>query len=289
MKLALLSLFCFFAFAQASTVSTKSFLYNGSQSTQLLNLLTEKTHTEYRYEQRQSICTREVVVYVTVCSGNPPACYPVPQTRWESYPCIQTVSVPYQVKDYDVQADVNFSIKSTSSSLKLAESFRATLNGDTLTIDSTGTKNFFHVSKTQLNAEFRGSIKFITANIEVELVEANPVLEALAVNNMYVANDVLQFNTGKVSSLENVKFNLNVQNRKIIGSDMTIFDRDLFDSEVSIENQLAKISLKDLGIELLPGRNFLTVTVSLDAQGDVLNKAQFNSLDASGTLLYKIR
>ena len=54
----------------ASTVDTKTFVYDGSINSVELLLRAEKTHTEYRVEHRQSTCYRqELAGYRTVCSG----------------------------------------------------------------------------------------------------------------------------------------------------------------------------------------------------------------------------
>ena len=107
MLVGLLSIALSFA-AIASSGETKTFTYDGTQNSIELLLKGDKTHTEYRYENRNTICYRtEIVGYRTVCSGGgypgpgprpgprpPQNCYSQPIYRNVSYPCVETVRIP---------------------------------------------------------------------------------------------------------------------------------------------------------------------------------------------------
>ena len=79
MLVGLLSLALSFA-SIASSGETKTFTYDGAQNSVELLLRGEKTHTEYRYETRTTVCYRtEIVGYRTVCTGSGPG-YPGPRS-----------------------------------------------------------------------------------------------------------------------------------------------------------------------------------------------------------------
>jgi len=317
MVLGLFSLALSFS-ALSSTIDTKTFTYDGSVSSVELLLKTEKTHTEYRVEQRQSTCYRqEVYGHRTVCTGGGyygpgpgfpgpgrrpypgpgpvRSCWTEPMYRTVPYSCIQTVSIPYEVKDFDVDARVIVDVTKLSPEATPGETFKVTLNGDNLSFDVVGSKKFFIVKKQQANrSSMNGSVKMIDGLLAAELVEAAPVLKAIKMTDISVENGVLNFNIGPVASMDNLGFSLKVVKVKTFGSDTTLLDRELLASEIEVKAasegaSTAGVNVSKLGVELADGKFSLTAKTFAKFGGNLMNSSQFEELSASRTLIYKVR
>lgn len=295
----------------ASTGETKTFTFDGTQNSVELLLRGEKTHTEYRYEQRTTTCYRtEVVGYRTICTGGPGPGYPGPRPgprptpgrtcyrepiyRQVAYPCTQTIQIPYEVKDFDVDARVLLDVKNLSTVATPGEKFVVTLHGDDLSIQTVGSKRFFIMLKKQdLRESMSGAVKFMDAFYGLELIEAAPVLKALKMTNISIANDVLNFKLGQIENRTNIGFSLNIVKKKI-GSDIVLFDRELDASEVMINTNAAgsaaDVNVEKLGVNLDGGKYGLTAKAFFKAAGTLMNKSQFGEgLETSRTLIYSIR
>ena len=292
----------------ASTTDVKTFTYDGTQNSVELLLRAEKTHTEYRYEQRQTTCFRtEIVGYRTICNGGgypgprpyprpgPTNCYRQPIYRQVAYPCTQTVQVPYEVKDFDVDARVLVDVTKMAESTTPGEKFVITLRGDELSISTVGSKKFFNVLKKQdVRARINGSVKFIDGLYAIELIEATPILKSLKMTSISMEDSVLKFNLGPVENRTNIGFSLNVVKKKALASDETLFDRELDSSEIILNannaGSAANVNVEKLGVTLRDGKYSLTAKAFFKASGSLLNRAQFGEdLETSKTLIYKIR
>lgn len=275
------------------------FNYDGTQASTTLNLNAAKTHIEYRYEQVRDICYHRQVYYQTICTNTPQGrtCHTVPHYRDIPYTCMRTVKVPYEVHDYYTEATVNISVVNNSGVVANAEKIIATLDGDHLSLSAKGTKSFIVVQKQkEITSRMAGGVKLIDASYQVELIEAAPVLKALNVSNISLSNMVLNVKTGPVAIPELIGFALNVKKAPILGSNTTLFDRELSGSEVvttTSENASSRdINFSALGIELKGGRHLITAKTFFKANGEVLNLEQFpeaENLEASRTLIFKAR
>lgn len=304
--------------ALASTVDTKTFAYDGSVNSVELLLKSEKTHTEYRVEQRQSTCYRqEVYGHRTVCTGGGyygpgpgfpgpgrrpypgpgpvRSCWTEPMYRTVPYSCIQTVNVPFEVKDYDVDARVIVDVTKLSSEATPGETFKVTLNGDNLSFDVAASRKFFVVKKQQaVRSSMNGSVKMIDGLLAAELIEAAPVLKAIKMTDISVENGVLNFDIGPVASMDNLGFSLKVVKVKTFGSDTTLLDRELLASEIEVKAasegaSTAGVNVSKLGVELAGGKFSLTAKTFAKFGGNLMNSSQFEELSASRTLIYKVR
>ena len=279
-----------FAVSAMASSETKTFFYDGSEDAAQMSLQAEQTHTEYRYEQRWTTCYRQETHYETRCYGNPPRCHHVPVTRTIPYSCMQTVSIPYQVKDYDVDANISLSFEKPESELSLAETIKVTLWGDKVYLDSVGTKNFFVLAKeTERQTQVNGTMKFIDASYAFSFVEAAPVLKSIEMNNISMKNNVLTFNIGEVEVPEHIGFSLLVKDDPILGSSRELFNRQLKASEVTVNGKVASVNIKNLGVQLTSGRYTLTAKIFVKLPGQLVNKDAFKATEASRTLIYKIR
>jgi hypothetical protein len=311
--------FCAFA----STVDTKTFVYDGSVNSIELILNAEKSHTEYRIESRETTCFREVVVgYNTICSGGyrypmpyphhrrpfpgtypypsrypapaPQQCWSQPIYRTVPYACIQTLRIPYEVKDYDVDARVIVDVTNLSQLATPGETFKVTLAGDNLSFDVNGSKKFFVIKKRQdVRASMTGAVKMIDALLVAELIEAEPVLKAIKMTNISLVNDKLIFDIGPVASRDNLGFELKIAKVKTFGSDTVLLERELLPTEVEVTassaGSVAGVNVEKLGVELKNGKFSLMARTFAKFKGSLMNSSQFENLSASRTLIFKIR
>lgn len=289
----------------ASSGESKTFVYDGTQSSIQMVLNGEKTHTEYRTDVIQTICYRqEIVGYRTVCTGGGygpgprprpmpgRVCSQHPIWRTVSYPCSQTVRTPYEVKDYDVNAQVLLDVSALESTLKPNEKFTVTLHGDDLTITAQGSKNFFLVLKKQDKQPYMsGSVKFIDALYAVELVEAQPVLKALSMTNISIKDSLLSVKMGPVAQPENIGFSLNIVRKRTLASDIVLFDRELSATEATVDSAAngatLSVDTSKLNVELEGGKFGITAKAFFKFSGALMNKSQFDELEASRTLILK--
>ena len=207
------------ALSSFASTETKTFFYDGSQDSVQMSLQAEETHTEYRYEQRQTICYRQVVHYETICHTNPQGqtnCRTVPRYVTVAYSCIQTIQIPYEVKDFDVIANVNLQVNELPG-ITPGETFKVKLDEDSLSLTAVGSKKFFLIQKTNnVNTRVSGSVKIIDAQYTVDLVEAAPVVKALEVSDVSLRNTLLSFKTGAIEVRDLIGFHLNVKKAKIL-------------------------------------------------------------------------
>jgi hypothetical protein len=289
----------------ASTGETKSFTYDGSQNSVELLLKGEKTHTAYRYENRRTTCYRtEIAGYRTVCSGGgggprgprgPQYCNRVPVYRQVAYPCQQTVQIPYEVKDFDVEASVIVDVTKLPGAVTTGETFNVTLFGDSLSIEAVGSKRFFLVlAKEDIRSSGNGSVKYLDGLFAIQLVEAAPVQKALKLTQISLDKPVLNFTMGPVEDRAHIGFSLNATHKRALASDTVLFDRELIPTEIAVNTTAASaqasVNIDQLGIKLTDGKYHLTAKAFFKASGKILNEKQFpDGLEASRTLIYKIR
>lgn len=300
----------------------KTFLYDGSRDSVELILKTEKYHTEYRVEEVPATCTRkEVAGYRSVCTGSNypggyypgpyhPAphfpgrrhypvpytrtCYTEPYYRYVPYACTDTSRLPYQVKDFDVETRAIVDVTNLSQVANPNEKFEVSVVGDEPAFRVVGSKKFFVIKKKQdIRSTMVGSVKMIDALYVAELVEAAPILSALKMTNIAIVDSALKFKLGTVADTKNLSFKLTIVKERFLGSDKTILERELLASEVDVQNlggeSEASVDLNKLGVKLEDGKFSITAKVSPKFDGSLMNLSQFSDLDASRTLIYKVR
>jgi hypothetical protein len=287
----------------ADSGETRSFIYDGSQDAVELLLRGEETHTEYRYEQRRSTCYRtEVVGYRTVCTGGgyapgpgrrphpvPRHCRSEPVYAQVPYSCMQTVTIPYEVKDFDVEAKVLVDVKKLNNELESVEEIKVSLMGEKLSLVVNGSKKFFAILKNRnVRASINGSVKFLDALYSIELIPAAPVVNALDVNDISFDKDKVTFKLAKATQGKHLGFALNVTKRPILGSNTELLDRELSSSEYSINGNEVTIDLSNMGFKVKNGRYGITPKVFFKHDGEILNRSQFEELQVSRTLILKI-
>jgi hypothetical protein len=297
----------------ASSIDSKTFVYDGSQSSIDFVLKTEKNHTEYRVEDVLTTCYRsQVVGRRSLCTGGlmggfgysqrgpfpgpfPTQCYSEPIYRQVPYSCTQTIRTPFQVKDFDVEARVSLEVSKVSAEVTPGETFKVSLEqGDKLVFTAVGSKKFFIIKKKQdVTETLTGSVKYIDAKLAADLVEAAPLQGALKITDIALDNAVLNFKVGEGANLARLGFSLKVAKVKFLGSDTTLLDKDLTSSEVNLDDagiiSVASVNVSKLGLDLVDGKFSLTAKVFPKFDGKLMNSDQFETLSAFRTLIFKSR
>lgn len=287
----------------ASTGESKTFIYDGTRPSVELILRGEKTHTEYRYENRPSTCYRqEIVGYRTVCNGGGPRpsprpsnCYRTPIYRQVAYTCMQTIQIPYEVKDYDVEARMIIDVTKLSEVATPGEQFKVTLFGDDLSVTANGSKKFIIVQKKlDIRSNISGNVKFMDGLMAVELVEAAPVLETLKLSGITLKRPTLNYNLGPIVNRSALGFSLSAVKNRRLSSDVTLFNRELNPSEIELSptqtGTQASINIANLDIRTADSKITFTAKAFFKTDGAVLNKSQFeNGLEAKKVLTYDSR
>lgn len=297
--------------AFASSIDTKTFIYDGSVNSVELLLKSEKTRTENRVETRQSTCyRREMAGYRTICSGGYgpyprplpgpyprpyPAPYPTrrcwsePMYRSIPYSCMQTVNIPVEIKEYDVDARVIVDVTKLSSEATPGEKFKVTLKGDKLSFEVEASKKFFVVKKlSNERSTMNGNVKLIDAVLAAELIEVSPVLQAINLSSLKMEDGLLKFNLGS-ENLEHVGIDLKVEKLKTFGSDAELLNRELLSSEIVVNGSEVSVDIARLGVDLRKGKFALTIKAFTKFDGNLMNSRQFDRLSDSKTLIFKIR
>lgn len=279
----------------ASTRSERTFIYDGSQDISDLILTAEQTHTEYRYERRRTTCYRRQVYYRNVCRNTPSGryCQRTPYYRTISYPCVRDIRIPYEVKDFDVEANVRIIVENEALP-NTQEYFKVVLDGDRISLSATGTKKYFLMLRSQeIIPEVQGQFKYLNVTYRVELVEARPILSALNMNDISYQDNALKFTTGPFSNFNSLGLALLVKKAPRLSSDVTLFDQDLSVEDMTISNSETStevsVNLNQLGIHISKGRYKMTAKIYYKYIGTFLNKDQFQNSEASRTLVYKIK
>lgn len=295
----------------ASTISKKTFTYDGQQNFSEFTLSAEETHVEFIYKDILSRCIRyeshETVCMETrrgqICEKRPylkkvcketsegTICNKVPYTREIPYTCYKKVRVPHVIKDFDVDANVKIVVENGPHS-QASEEFKVELEGDKISFFAKGSKKYFLILKSEESLpKISGKYKFLDVTYRVELIEAEPILTAIDVKDISFENNILNFLTGPISHFEHLEVSLEVKNGKGLFP-MTLFKKAIDFENMNITKSASStyfsIDFNQIGLHLQPGRNKITTKVYFNPKGKFLNSFQFyNKTNDSDSIVVK--
>lgn len=294
MKMALtLILFVLSASTFARSIDTRSFYFDGRDIVKTFNLDTEKTHVEYREVRVPSTCYRTEYRYQcqtmpgqcqTVCRApgqcerrcSPPqrVCRNVPVQV--PYSCTRIVREPYDVFDYYVRSQVDFTF--IGDIYGTSENFTLTQNQENLSLSVRDSKRFaISARQTSRGDSFNGNTKFIRAHYEVELINIEKSREAFrrGFYDVRLSQNILSFKV-----LEGFDFNKNYSRLKIfqnraMATDILLLDREVRESDFIVRDygreKEVSIDLSKLGI-VVPSK----LRVILESEIDFRSKYLLN-------------
>lgn len=303
---------------QANSGETKYFNIDSSIDSVEAILHGEKTHTEYRTRTYADVCYRTETTYRTICTNPPrpypprpypgprpryleepnyrpgPVCQTVPHTRTVAYSCTKTERVPYQVKDYDVEARVSINVVNAHEFGGARGVVSAHLHGDSLYLKANSFKNYFVMIKDiKSSSQIVNGTKYMDVDYELELLEATPILSTLSLGSLKVQDNGLNFEIGKLADIEHLSFKLKIVQNKLFGSDPTLINRTLMDHEFELtevgSKTLARVDFSRLNLDVRGGKFNITAAVEFKNKNRLLNESEFPNLTASRTLTYKAR
>lgn len=284
--------------AFASTIDSETVRFDGSNGEVSMQLNAEETRTEYRRETVARTCYRTVLVgNRRVCrrpsQGGPAQCWNDPIYRTVPYTCYETVSVPYEVFENYVQANVTINFGAVPAGFTPAENVTAQLNGDVLTLRSTGSKTLLlELADLQQTRAMSGNIEQISAVATVKFHDAAAVKNALNLSDASIKKGVMTYNLGPIAGVQ-IAHSLKIVDNPLLGSETVLFDAELgaeLSREVRGNMTAMTIAFKDvLGRDLGAGRFNVTAKAFFKAGVAVMNAAELGDVSVEKTILYKIR
>jgi hypothetical protein len=276
--------------------SSERIVIDGLQSQYRTHLQGVVTHTEYRQEQREETCSREVLVgyreecgYVggggQVCHdvgggqscGLTPngyqcfdlpghreceedqgtyQCDQVPEYRTEYYTCTKTISVPYEVKDYDVENDVTVVVEQNQQLPQpLHEVIDLSQSGNSVTLTSvqSSAKVLVYATQTSSEVSHNGFIRRLKTIVNIKLVDRQSALGAFLspITGLAVNSNGFQITTGLILDPQTVRFDVHLERKKLF-KDEKVLSRTLQAHELSFENvgntTIVRVDFQKLGV-----------------------------------------
>ncbi len=329
------------AFALSANAGSKQIIIDGLKSQYKNQLSAEVSHTEYRQEQRQSTCSRQVpdgshqecryipgnrechetgggrqCRYVgggQTCGETPSGrqchdlpgheecydtpgnrqcydtpgyqdCYNVIDTRTEYYSCIETINVPYTVKDADIENEIVVDVEiNRSLPSGIREVIDLVQNGKEFSLKSVQSTSKVLVIANSKQTEISNNGRLIRqqTQVSIKLLDRAAELGAFLSPVSEISFDAngLQLTTGLITDASLLKFDLEVKRNKLLGKDEMILQRTLTQSEVTFTNTgkqtLINVDFQKLGItEKIDGKKIkLAFQIQLNADlGHVVNR-----------------
>ncbi len=277
MKSILLAIVATFAIgAQA-----KQIVVDGQQSQYREFLNGEVSHTEYRTEYRETTCSREVhdgyeqrcyyegggrqcrtvgggqscgitpehgyqctdLPGRTECYDTPgrQVCNSYPRYRTEYYTCTKPVSVPYQVKDYDVENDVTVNVERNSRLRNLQEVLDLSLstNGSfTVTAVRTSGRALLSATQDVREVSFNGRVKRFITTVNIKLIDRYAAVGPFTAPISEISGDIneLQITTGQITDLSLLRIELMARKNRLIGDDPVVIQKVLTLDDMTLVN-----------------------------------------------------
>ena len=283
------------ALSLTAVAQTQQITLDGNQSQLRAQLNGAVSRTEYRTEYRETTCTREVHDgYDQVCGWEPGetvcrtvgggqscgltpsgrvchdlpsheechtepsrhVCHNEPRYRTEYYTCTKSVSVPYQVKLYDVQNNVVVNVAdSTGLPAGLQEVLALSLSNEAVVLSSVRTTGKVLISATQSSQEIsnNGQLKVIQTVVNVSMIDRLAAVGPFIGGISDITGDIntLQVTTGPITNLAAIQIELIAKKDRFLVSDKVVIQKILTVDDMELVNQgqrtLIKINFNKLG------------------------------------------
>lgn len=310
------------------TAQTQHITLDGNQNQLQAQLNGAVTRTEYRTEYRETTCSREVHDgYDQVCRWEPGetvchtvgggqscgltptgrvchdlpshrechtepsrnVCHSEPRYRTEYYSCTKSVSVPYQVKLYDVQNNVVVNVANSANlPAGLQEVLALSLSSEAVSLSAARTTGKVLISATQSSQELsnNGQLKVINTIININMIDRLAAVGPFIGGISEITGDIntLQVTTGPITDLSAIKIELIAKRDRFLASDKVVIQKVLTadDMELVTEGQrtLVKINFNKLGGPAhLKGKNAkieLNISTNVSVQ-NLVNKQDMPS------------
>ncbi|MCO4756124.1 MAG: hypothetical protein KC478_16705 [Bacteriovoracaceae bacterium] len=303
---ALLMALSFSLISFADTSAYESFVFDGSNLEETIELNTEKTKKEYRTVRVPSTCYRTEYRHrcfqERVCSTRCPngqcrrfcrprrVCRTVPVQV--PYSCERRVRRAYDVFDYYVDTKVNFKFEIEDVLAGAFEDFKVEVSGENVSVSVKDSRNYLILQdKVSSNAKREGDTLNQNLEYRLRLIPAEVVTSALdnGVQNVSLNNGVVRFTLGAGFNTEDFIQNLQVYRSRRIISDVLLLDKNLSADDMEIrtlgQNKEIMIDLNEIGVDV-PSRVRIILTTTFNTKGaTILNSKSFKT-EASANWIF---
>ena len=279
------------------SANAKQIVVDGQQSQYRELLTGAVSHTEYRTEYRETTCSREVfdgydqrchytgggrechtvgggqscgitpehgyqctdLPGRTECYDTPghQECSQYPRYRTEYYSCTKQISVPYEVKDYDVEHDVTVLVERNNRLRGLQEvlDLSVATNG-TFALSAVHTSGKALLSATQSSQEvsYNGRMKRYVTTVNIKLIDRYAAVGPFTSPISEISGDIneLQMTTGQITDMTYLKIELVAKKNRLIGDDPVVIQKVLTLDDMTLVNNgngttTIKINFNKLG------------------------------------------
>lgn len=205
----------------------------------------------------------------------------MPIYRQEPYSCTQIVSIPYEVTDEIVTANVDFQINAADQALQ--DTFSVSLSGDNLAVSVSGS-SILYSATLQQQSTLSGQNEVVSAKYAVDAEDAVAVNQSVLqnVSDLTMVGNQISFTVGAVVDPKLFVPWLQID-KKSFFADPTLIKRDLNPGEFALmpdgNRTKVVISLDQLGLsqKMDSGTYKVTTAVRLQADAAVLNPAVLSS------------
>lgn len=319
------------------SAQTQHITLDGQQNQLQAQLNGAVTRTEYRTEYRETTCSREVLDgYDQVCRwergdtvcrtvgggqscGLTPTgrvchdlpsreeCYTTPDRqvctsepryRTEYYSCTKSISVPYQVKLYDVQNNVVVNVANSATlPTGLQEVLALTLSNEALSLSGAKTTGKVLISATQSSQELsnNGQLKVIQTIVNISMIDRLAAVGPFIGGVSEITGDIntLQVTTGPITDLSAIKIELIAKKDRFLASDKVVIQKVLTMDDMELINQgqrtLVKINFNKLGgPDKLAGKN-AKIELNISSNVAVQNLVNKQDLPSETSVTKKLK
>lgn len=198
-------------------------------------------------------------------------CNDVARYRTEYYSCMKTVQVPYEVYDYNIEANITIEVAKLPSDISLNEKLTVKMVGEdmALSLSSENAEIVAVITKKELSDHLEDTLKTIDGHFVLEVFKKSDIaneLEGIIEETKVIDRKLhLSYKLTRITQLKSL--HLNIARDRFIGKDLRIFDG-------MIPDQLLKPTVKGDVKELIIDLNDL-------------NTAEIKNKKHKFTLLFK--
>lgn len=182
-------------------------------------------------------------------------CHSVPRYVNEAYSCRKTVSIPYEVFDYDVKNNVAVTVKypmGTTSSFNTCN-LNFSLFGTLLNLNTDCSDYIVIPKRTDKAPTHSSSLLTRDSEFAITAYETQKVTAPTAkgIKGLKLEGQTLVFRTGDLTKNPNFSLKLYTERRKLLKSDVVLINRNLSPAEYTFEktdsdNGIVRINLSKL-------------------------------------------
>lgn len=229
-------------------------------------------HQECTYSGNRRMCKNVCRGGERICNTHyERVCTIEPQYRSEPYTCYQTIQTPYEVFDYNTQAEITFNYGQLPEGISPNEEFVVTFDGENISIKVKGSNRLITFQRNKSSETYwSNKTKVLSIIIDLSFGDQKELLKPIAedIQNIKIDKDTISFEIGKVFNPNNLFTNLKIQERRLLIGKKVIFNRPLTHGQYYLEDRgnktVVTINLRELGLKRIKNKKyFFTISSQL--------------------------